>query len=118
MNEKFANTVIYLTNTSTGVISPMGNIPARGVIQKNFTNLNLTNFHTLNWNKSIGVNELSALLGFSLESFENSNFSAQNQGYLGNELTELSAGSTNPLVSGTSAKSSLMSYFGRVNYSF
>jgi TonB-linked SusC/RagA family outer membrane protein len=118
MNEKFANPVIYLTNTSTGVINPMGNIPARGVIQRNFNNLNLTNFHTLNWNKSIGANELSALLGFSLESFESSNFSAQNQGYLGNELTELSAGSTNPLVSGTSAKSSLMSYFGRLNYSY
>jgi len=118
MNEKFANPVIYLTNTSTGVISPMGNIPARGVIQRNFNNLNLTNFHTLNWSKAAGNNALSALLGFSIETFESSNFSAQNQGYLGNELTELSAGSTNPLVSGTSAKSSLMSYFGRVNYGY
>jgi len=118
MNEKFANPVINLTNTSTGVISPMGNIPARGVIQRNFNNLNLTNFHTLNWSKGIGDNALSALLGFSIETFESSNFSAQNQGYLGNELTELSAGSTNPLVSGTSAKSSLMSYFGRVNYGY
>ncbi|MEJ7768015.1 MAG: TonB-dependent receptor [Chitinophagaceae bacterium] len=118
MNEKFANPLINLTNTGTGVISPMGNIPARGVIQQTFNELNLTNFHTLNWSKSSGRNQLSALLGFSVETFENSNFRAQNQGYLGNELTELSAGSTNPLVSGTSAKSALTSYFGRLNYSF
>jgi TonB-linked SusC/RagA family outer membrane protein len=118
MNDKFANPVIYLTNTNTGVVSPMGNIPARGVIQQQFSDLNLTNFHTLNWNKSIGKSDLSALLGFSIESFESSNFRAQNQGYLGNELTELSAGSTNPLVSGTSSKSALMSYFGRLNYSY
>lgn len=118
MNDKTAIPVIYLTNTSTGVVNPMGNIPVRGVQQQNFSNLNLTNFHTLNWSKSIVDNDLSALLGFSVETFESSNFSAQNQGYLGNELTELSAGSTNPLVSGTSAKSALISYFGRVNYSY
>src|SRR5690606_23563172 len=43
-------------------------------------------------------------------------FTASNEGYLGNDLFELNAGSTNPIVSGTSTKSSLISYFGRANY--
>ncbi len=117
--QKFAYPQIDLTNTKTGTIAPMGNIPARGVRQTSLETVNLTNFHTLNWDKKLGsVHNLTGLLGFSVETFHNGTFTASNQGYLSNELTELNAGSTTPLVGGTSSKSRLLSYFGRANYDF
>ncbi|MGV3703760.1 MAG: SusC/RagA family TonB-linked outer membrane protein [Arcticibacter sp.] len=116
--EKFSYPQLYLTNTKTGVISPIGNTPLRGVRQASTNNLNLTNYHTLNWDWTIGQHTLGLLGGFSIETFDDGNFSAYNQGYLGNDLTELNAGSTSPQVTGTSGKSKLLSYFGRFNYNF
>ncbi|MFA4868938.1 MAG: TonB-dependent receptor [Pedobacter sp.] len=116
--EKYSYPQIYLTNPKTGVISPIGNTPLRGVRQISNNNINLTNFHTLNWEKKLGNHNLGVLGGFSVESFNDGNFSAYNQGYLGNDLTELDAGSTSPQVAGTSGSSKLVSYFGRLNYNF
>lgn len=116
--EKFNYPQIYLTNPKTGMISPIGNTPLRGINQVSNNAINLTNFHTLNWDKRIGKHGVGALGGFSVESFNDGNFSAYNQGYLGNNLSELNAGSTSPKVGGTSGQSRLLSYFGRVNYDF
>ncbi|MDT7828366.1 TonB-dependent receptor [Pricia sp. S334] len=89
----------------------------RGVDQRDDESLNWTVFNTLKWNKSFADDtDLSILLGTSYENFGNSYFMAANEGYLGNDLYELNAGSTNPTVSGTSTVSSLISYFGRANY--
>ncbi|HRE51521.1 MAG TPA: TonB-dependent receptor [Flavitalea sp.] len=92
---------------------------ARGVERTNGNNLNTSFFQTLNWEKKIKKShDVNLLLGFSMESFYNSNISAYIEGFLGNELTELDAGTINKDVGGTSSKSQLMSYFGRANYSF
>lgn len=81
------------------------------------SNLNATIFNTLGWEQRFNdIHNLKALLGGSYESFHDSNFNAQREGFLGNTLTELDAGSNNPGVEGTSKKSVLMSAFGRVNY--
>lgn len=116
--EKYAYPQISLTNPKTGVQTPMGNIPTRGVKQIAANAVNLTNFHTLNFVKQVGDHSINALGGFSIERFDEGDFDAYNQGYLGNELTELDAGSTAPEVGGTSSQSRLQSYFGRVNYGF
>jgi TonB-linked SusC/RagA family outer membrane protein len=116
--EKYAYPQISLTNPKTGVVTPMGNIPARGVKQIATEGVNLTNFHTLNFTRQFGDHSVNALAGFSMERFDDSDFDAYNQGYLGNELNELDAGSTAPAVGGTSSQSRLQSYFGRINYSF
>ena len=88
----------------------------RRVDQRADETLNLTVFNTLKWNKSFtDRTEFSVLLGNSYENFGNSFFTAANEGYLSNDLYELNAGSTNPIVSGTSTESSLISYFGRAN---
>lgn len=80
-------------------------------------NLNATVFNTLGWEQKFNdIHNVKALLGASYESFYDSNFNAQREGFLGNALTELDAGSNNPVVGGTSKKSILMSMFGRVNY--
>lgn len=91
----------------------------RHTYKKDQDNLAVTIFNTLSWNKTINdIHDVKALLGYSYESDSKSWFSGKNEGYLGNELHELNAGSNNAVVAGTSSKSVLMSYFGRVNYGF
>ena len=94
-----------------------GGIP-RSVYRLQNNELNLTMFHTLNWNQSFGKHNVSGLIGFSAETFKNSNFSAYREGFLDNSLTELNAGTLNPQVTGTSAQYKLVSYFGRANYNY
>ncbi|MDR0700003.1 MAG: TonB-dependent receptor [Tannerella sp.] len=117
-SEKYAYPQILLEHPKTHVLTPMGNIPSRGVRQYARTALNLTSFQTLNWDRNVGRHDMSALAGFSLESFDNGNFNAYNEGYLGNDLTELNAGSTAPAVAGTSSQSRLESFFGRFHYGY
>ncbi len=89
----------------------------RGVDQRNGESTNLTVFNTLKWDKFFtDETELSILLGTSYEYFRDNFFTASNEGYLGNNLFELNAGSTNPLVSGNTLENSLIGYFGRANY--
>ena len=91
----------------------------RNVERANNSNLNTSFFQTLNWTRKIAEqHDVNLLFGFSMESFYNSNFNAYIEGFLGNELTELNAGTINKDVGGTSSESKLMSYFGRANYSF
>ncbi|WP_207531865.1 SusC/RagA family TonB-linked outer membrane protein [Desertivirga arenae] len=116
--EKYNYPQINLTNTKTGVISPIGNTPLRGIRQISTNDINLTNFHTLNWDRKFAQHSIGALAGFSVETFNQGKFSAYNQGYLGNELEELDAGSTAQQVTGTTEPVKLLSYFGRLNYNF
>lgn len=81
--------------------------------------MNTTLFNTLNWKHSFNeTHNLNALAGMSIETFSSNIFWGQNEGYLGNDLYELNAGSSNPAVFSTSNKSRLNSYFGRVSYDF
>lgn len=81
--------------------------------------MNLTVYHTLNWTGAIhNQHHFKALLGNSYESFYTSSMDALIEGFLGNDLTELNAGSTNPSVSGTSSKNILIGYFGRFDYDY
>ena len=116
--EKYAYPEIFLKHPKTGALAKMGNIPVRSVKQISRTAINLTMFHTLSWDKRIDVHEISALGGYSMESFDKGDFNASNQGYLGNDLTELNAGSTAPAVGGTSEPSRLESFFGRLHYGY
>jgi len=92
----------------------------RSVQRINEANLNKSFFHTLKWDKRniSGKHNINLLAGFSQESFNRSNMLAYIEGFLGNELTELSAGTINKDVGGASSESRLMSYFGRANYSY
>lgn len=104
------------TISAGGPIVPFGG-RQRGVFQRDQEDVNITIFNILRWGKLIKEkNDVSVLLGKSYESFDNSFFSASNEGFLNNDLFELNAGSTNPQVSGTSNESRLTSYFGRLNY--
>ena len=92
---------------------------SRSVEQTNSNSMNTSFFQTLNWSKKVADrHNINLLLGFSMESFYSSNFDGYIEGFLGNELTELNAGTINMDVGGTSYESKLMSYFGRANYSY
>ena len=116
---------IYQNKTNEATRVPF-NGDARAVSQTNRSTrktnggeLNTTIFNTLNWASTFnGIHNVTVLLGMSQESFTTNNFWAQNEGYLGNDLFELNAGSNNPAVSSSSNSSRLNSYFGRVGYDF
>jgi TonB-linked SusC/RagA family outer membrane protein len=91
----------------------------RHVRDRDDEDLNITLYHTLNWENTFKENHnLSALIGSSYEQFFSRFFTATSEGYLGNNLYEINAGSTNPAVSGTSFKNVLIGTFGRVNYNY
>ncbi len=91
----------------------------RHVRNRDDEDINLTLFHTLNWEKVFNEkHNLSALVGSSYEQFNSRFFTATIEGFLGNNLHELDAGSTNPSVSGTSSKNVLLGGFGRLNYNY
>ncbi len=109
----------YQVKTLETQLIPFDGQGNRGTRQANPASLNTTLFNTLNWDSNFtGKHNLKALAGFSRETFSNRNFYARNEGYLGNTLYELNAGSANPAVGGTSSASRLNSFFGRVNYIF
>ncbi len=81
--------------------------------------INLTGFHTLDWNTQIAEkHNLSALLGNSVETFSWEYFNAQKEGSMDNQLTDLDVFLMNPQVAGNSTESAILSYFGRLNYNF
>lgn len=116
---------IYQNKTGAATRVPF-NGDAMSVSQQNRStrkafggNINTTIFNTLNWSHSINeTHNISSLLGISSESFSDNSFWGQNEGYLGNDLYELNAGSSNPAVFSTSTKSQLNSYFGRLGYNY
>ncbi len=79
---------------------------------------NTTLFHTLTWENAFGDHNLKALVGSSYEKFTSRYNIATIEGFLGNDLTELNAGSTNKDVSGDSSANSLVGFFGRLNYDY
>ncbi len=104
-------------------IDVSGNLNGGGnriAYRSNNDNLSTTFFNTFTWKDQL-FNEnhnFSTIVGFSKQKDELANFNAKIEGFLGNELQELAAGTTSQVVGGTSSKSTLMSYFGRVNYNY
>lgn len=93
--------------------------PTRHAEKTDTYNYQLNLQQTLTWNGTVQRNHhFSTLLGYSLQKFADNTFSAYREGYLGNGLTTLNAGSINPDVSGTESEQALMSLFGRLNYNY
>lgn len=109
----------YLTNTNPKTLANViVNATAMGY-RRYEKEINLTGFHTLDWNTQIAEkHNISALLGNSVETFSWEYFNAQKEGAMDNQLTDLDVFLMNPQVAGNSTKSALLSYFGRLNYNF
>ena len=109
----------YQVKTGDPQLIPFDGQGNRGTRQTNAGALNTTLFNTLTWEGTIREkHSLKALAGYSRETFGNRTFYARNEGYLGNTLQELNAGSANPALGGTSSESKIQSFFGRLNYIF
>ena len=109
----------YQVKTLAPVRVVYDGVNTRHTRKKDDNDMNKTLFNTLSWGNLFNdKHDVKLLLGYSYEDFFTSDFFGQREGYLGNELHELGAGSSNPTVGGTSQRNVLMSYFGRVNYNF
>ncbi|QGY48068.1 SusC/RagA family TonB-linked outer membrane protein [Maribellus comscasis] len=81
-------------------------------------NYDLNFNQTLNWNKEIENHVINALVGYEVKEFNYNNLYGYIEGFLGNGLTTLNAGSTGPQTTGTNSRNSLMSFFGRLEYNY
>ena len=93
--------------------------PPQSALRRDRNRLNTTFYQTLSWDGNIaGHSNVDALLGFSRETFSDKGFRAEREGFFGNNLYDLDAGSTNDVARGSTQRSALRSFFGRVNYTF
>ena len=76
--------------------------------------------NTLTYSKKITDHSLTALLGFTSEYTDNRNMNGSKQSTPSNdpEVRTFNAATLNPLLSGTYSIITLMSYLGRLNYSY
>ncbi len=70
------------------------------------------------YNKQLGNSEISALVGFSDQTFESDFLQARNQGYPSDAVQKLDAGSISPTVWGSGQEWALRSGFARVGYTY
>ncbi|QIP14488.1 TonB-dependent receptor [Spirosoma aureum] len=73
--------------------------------------------NTLNINKTIGKHQVSALLGYTRQRFDQNEIYSHTEGIVG-EFYQQGAGTASPRTDGFSSISGLISYLGRVNYTF
>jgi len=84
-------------------------------------NISLLNENTLSYNKTINENHtIGAVIGFTYQNFLYRYLGGSGNGYLSNvpETYDLGSASNPGIPSSSYTKSALMSYLGRINYSF
>ena len=77
-----------------------------------------TFFANLNFNRTFGKHDVSALLGFQQEALTRRLTSAQKTDPAKDDLHQVDSGSKNPTATGNKFQWRMLSYFGRVNYAF
>ncbi|MBD2703006.1 TonB-dependent receptor [Spirosoma sp. BT702] len=73
--------------------------------------------NTLNFNKAFGKHQISALLGYTRQRDDQNEVFAHTEGIVG-DFYQQGAGTSNPRTDGFSRIQGLVSYLGRVNYTF
>lgn len=99
------------TRYSSGAVSSLSEYAS--------TDQRLNATQILNFEKNIGsAHALNALVGYSVEKFSGRWKEASIQGFPTNDLQELSIGTANQIIKGTSYNDALLSYFGRIQYTY
>lgn len=95
-------------------------IPAKNTFQQNADKYHSDYLATtVTYSEKFGDHSVGGLAGFQFENYSYSGFRAFRDGFLFPEYAVLSAGSsTNMQNYGSATESSLLSYFGRVNYGY
>ncbi len=78
----------------------------------------LTIFNIVTYGKQIDQHSILVLAGQSYKGDKSLSFRSEARGFPSNELTELDLGTDRIRVAGTSSISTLLSYFGRLQYSY
>ena len=78
----------------------------------------VTNFYTLDYEKTIGDHRFNALAGYQFETFRQDRVRATVSEFPGNALQVIDAGLSNPGVGGNISEWAIRSFFGRLNYAF
>lgn len=73
--------------------------------------------NTLNFNKTVGKHQIGALLGYTRQRFDQNEIYAHTEGIVG-EFYQQGAGTASPRTGGFSTISGLISYLGRINYTY
>jgi len=113
--------LIYVFNPLTGAQqSQVGNgSVTRSLTDSYSNNMRTTLYSTLTYTRTFARDHnITALLGYNQEQYNQRSFQSYYEGFQTNTLTELNAGSINPQVSGTASAYAIRSYFGRLNYAF
>ncbi|CAN5190459.1 TonB-dependent receptor [soil metagenome] len=101
-----------------GALSYNSPSPANGILDdRNGRFFNTLIENTLNFNKVIGKHQVSALLGYTRQRFDQNEIYSHTEGIVG-EFYQQGAGTSSPRTDGFSTISGLISYLGRVNYTF
>jgi TonB-linked SusC/RagA family outer membrane protein len=96
-----------------------GAAPTNGSgIEAYYSDLNLLNENTLTFNKSFGEHSLTLLGGQSWQKDNNETLFASGTNFPGNDIKRLSAAAVKTDASSAGSSSTLVSYFGRANYSY
>lgn len=80
--------------------------------------INWTNENVLNYRKSFGDHNLSALIGASYQESRQNAITASATGFPGNTIKVLDAGAVKTVAGSSATSWALTSYFGRINYDY
>ena len=72
----------------------------------------------VNWNRTFGRHDVSAMAGFEAIYHNNSNLAAAKKGFSSTILTEMNTVTNMQSISGTQSDYASASFFGRVNYAY
>lgn len=100
--------------------SPAFLVPSKNYLSQSADKDRSNQFNgTLTFSKQYGPHAVSAMGGFQYENVSTGWFSATRDGFLFPQYTVISAGSSDNMQNdGTATASSLLSYFGRLNYNY
>ena len=101
-----------------GALSYNSPAPPFGILEdRNGRFFNTLVENTLNYNKAVGKHSVNALVGYTRQRFDQNEVYARTEGIIG-EFQQQDAGTLNPQTRGFTRISGLVSYLGRLNYTF
>jgi len=118
--DTFMNSLAGMTNYVTGEpVTVSGWFATNKLTEKIFTEKELSQRLYLDYEKTFGSHDFSALLGYEEIHYKNKIVSATREGFFNNDLRDLDAGGVdNQQISGYREEWRLRSFFGRLNYSY
>jgi len=106
-------------NDAFTLIDPIINSTGAASVSSNQT-ISLLNENTISYNKTFGDHSIAAVAGFTYQDFVSTSLNASGTGFLSNveETYDLQGATSQGIASSGYSKNVLLSYLGRINYSY